>query len=96
MMGFLSGRQTHDLVTCLIDQTVRGQKIDLFGYTFDHPEIAEAMIRAAIRGVLVRLTLNADEVEGRSSTTHAVSVITDMMRRCESAGCGQNAAYDRA
>ena len=51
------------------------------------PKIADAMVRAAIRGVLVRLTLNSDEVEGRSSTAHAASAIFDMMLRCEEAGC---------
>ena len=94
-MGFLSGRQTHSLVAFLIDKTVRGQKVDMFGYTFDHPEISDAMVRAAIRGVIVRLTLNADAVEGKSSTVNAVPVITDMMCRCEAAGCGQSTVYSR-
>ena len=94
-MGFLSGRQTHSLVAFLIDKSVRGQQIDMFGYTFDHPEISDALVRAAIRGVVVRLTLNADEVEGKSNTVNAVPVITDMMRRCEAAGCGQSTVCDR-
>ena len=94
-MGFLSGRQTHSMVAYLVDNSTRGQKIDLFGYTFDHPEISEALTRAAIRGVIVRLTLNADEVEGRSNTVNAVPVITEMMRRCEEAGCGQSTVHDR-
>ena len=94
-MGFLSGRQTHSLVAFLIDKSVRGQKIDMFGYTFDHPEISDSLVRAALRGVVVRLTLNADEVEGKSNTANAVPMIADMMRRCEAAGCGQSTVCDR-
>ena len=94
-MGFLSGRQTHSLVAFLIDKSVRGQKIDMFGYTFDHPEISDSLVRAALRGVVVRLTLNADEVEGKSNTANAVPMIADMMGRCEAAGCGQSTVCDR-
>ena len=94
-MGFLSGKQTHSLVTFLTDKTVKGQKIEMFGFTFDHPEISESLIRAAHRGVVVRLTLNADEVEGKSRTANAVPMIIDMMRRCEGAGCGHGTVYDR-
>ena len=94
-MGFLSGRQTHSLVAFLIDKAVRGQKIEMFGSTLDHPEISESLVRAALRGVVVRLTLNMDEVEGRSNTANAVPMITDMMRRCEEARCGQTTVYDR-
>ena len=94
-MGFLSGRQTHSLVTFLADKTVKGQKIEMFGYTFDHPEISESLIRAALRGVVVRRTLIADEIEGRSKTANAVPMVIDMMRRCEEAGCGHSAVCDR-
>ena len=94
MIGFLSGRQTHSLVAHLIDNSVRGQKIDLFGYTFDHPEISQALTRAALRGVFVRLTLNAEEVEGKSSTREAVPVITEMLRRCEEARRDPDAEFD--
>ena len=66
--------------------------IDLFGYTFDHPEIAGALTRAAIRGVIVRLTLNSDEVEGRTNTQNAVAVIAEMMRRCEEVKRDQSTA----
>ena len=81
VVGFLSGRQTHSLVAFSIDKSVVGQKIDLFGFTFDHPEISDALVRAALRGVVVRLTLNAEEVEGKSKTAHAKPMIDDMMRR---------------
>ena len=94
-MGFLSGRQTHSMVAYLVENSTQGQMIDLFGYTFDHPEISEALTRAAIRGAIVRLTLNSDEVEGRSNTVNAVPVITEMMRRCEEARCDQNTVHDR-
>ena len=99
-MAFLNGRQTHCLVAFLTDKAVRGQRIDLFGYTFDHPEIAESLVLAAQRGVIVRLTLNADEVEGQSRTANAVATIAEMMRRCESerkknAGRDPNALQDR-
>ena len=94
MIGFMSGRQTHSLVAYLIDHSVRGQKIDLFSYTFDHPEISQALIRAALRGVFVRLTLNAEEVEGKSSTREAVPVITEMLRRCEEARRDPDAEFD--
>ena len=87
MVGLFNGRQTHSLVVFLLNKTKVGQKVDIFGYTFDHQQIADAMVRAAIRGVLVRLTLNSDEVEGRSSTREAAPTILDMMRRCEEAGC---------
>jgi len=95
VMGFFNVKQTHSLVTFLTDKAVKGQKIEMFGYTFDHPEISESLIRAALRGVVVRLTLNADEVEGRSQTRHAVPTITDMMRRCEEAGCGPSSVRNR-
>ena len=93
MIGFMRGRQTHSLVAHLIDKSVRGQKIDLFGYTFDHPEISQALTRAALRGVFVRLTLNAEEVEGKSNTRNAVPVITEMLRRSEEAGRDPNADH---
>ena len=94
MIGFMSGRQTHSLVAHLIDKSVRGQKIDLFGYTFDHPEISQALTRAALRGVFVRLTLNAEEVEGKTHTRDAVPVITEMLRRCEEARRDPDAEFD--
>ena len=67
----------------------------MFGYTFDHPEISDSLVRAALRGFVARLTLNADEVEGRSGTAHAMSTIDEMMRRCEGAGHGRDAARGR-
>ena len=82
-MAFLNGRQTHCLVAFLTDKAVRGQRIDLFGYTFDQTEIAESLVLAAQRGVIVRLTLNADEVEGNSRTANAVGTIAEMMRQYE-------------
>ena len=81
MVGFLSGKQTHSLVAFSIDKSVPGQRIDLFGFTFDHPEISDSLVRAALRGVVVRLTLNEEEVEGKSKTTNAKSTIDEMMRR---------------
>ena len=83
VIALMNGRQTHCFVTFLADNAVRGQRIDLFGYTFDHPEIAESLALAAQRGVIVRLTLNADEVEGNTKTANAVRTIAEMMRQYE-------------
>ena len=63
-VGFCNGRQTHDIVTHLIERSTAGQGIDLFGYTFDRPAIADALTKAAMRGVFVRLILSSEEAEG--------------------------------
>ena len=88
LVAFCNGEQTHSMVMHLLDKATDQQKVDLIGYTFDHPGIASAIIRAALRGTFVRLTLNDDEIGGRSSTKQAVHILRMITRACEDAGCG--------
>ena len=46
VVGWFNGRQTHDIVMFLADRAKPGQGIDLLGYTFDHPAIADALTNA--------------------------------------------------
>ena len=91
-MGLFNGRQTRDIVAFMINRAVAGQGIDLFGYTCDHPVIAESLVRAAREEVFVRLTLNSEEVEGRSNTARATATLLKMMGRCSDAGCGPDSS----
>ena len=47
LIGVCDGRQTHDTVTFFIEQTKPCEEVNLFGYTFDHPAIADAPTNAA-------------------------------------------------
>ena len=88
LAGCFNGKQTHDIARHLIDEARAGSKVDLFGYTFDHPTIAESLMAAARRGVQVTLTINAEEIEGKTSTVRASSLIFRMMGRCNDDRCG--------
>ena len=78
------------MIVYLIEHATKKDRIDLFAYTFDHPVIADALVRAAIRGTYVCLTVNRAEVEGESSTSRACATLFLMMQQCNAAGCGPN------
>ena len=95
MVGCFNGRQTHDIARHLIDGARAGSRVDLFGYTFDHPIIAESLMAAARRGVYVTMTINADELENKSSTIRASSIILRMIGRCNDDLCGPDSLYPK-
>ena len=76
------------MVTFLLDQATKDDKVNLYGYTFDHPNISRGLVNAALRGASVEIVLNDEEVEGKSGTRHAVAAIKEMVDACNSAGCG--------
>ena len=88
VVGFFNGRQTHDLVCFLLDRAEPGETAVLFGFTFDHPKIADRMTAAARRKVDVTLNLNAEEVNGDKERTRTPSTLLRMMGDCNSSGCG--------
>lgn len=93
--GFCSGEEAHEMIVYLIEHATKKDRIDLFAYTFDHPLIADALVRAAIRGTYVCLTVNRAEVEGESSTSRACATLFLMMQQCNNAGCGPSAEDGR-
>ena len=88
VVAFCNGKQTHDVVCYLLDRLPTGADATLFGYTFDHPRIADRMTAAACRGVDVTMYLNTEEVDGEKERTRTPSVLLRMLGGCREAGDG--------
>ena len=75
LIGILSGKQAQKMVVYLIDRAVR--RVVLTGFTFDLFLIAEALIRAAIRGLDVIAILDTNHAL-KGSTTWMVDRLSTM------------------
>ena len=75
LIGVLSGKQSQKMVVYLIDRAVR--RVMLTGFTFDLTLIAEALVRAAVRGLDVTAILDANHAL-KGSTTWMVDRLSTM------------------
>ncbi|CAK0866402.1 unnamed protein product [Prorocentrum cordatum] len=95
VVALCNGKQTRDLVCHLLDRVVAGEPVSLFGYTFDHPRIADRMTAAAGRGADVTMVLNSEEVEGETKNARTPSTLLRMMGERNAMGCGPSSTESR-
>ena len=77
---FLSNaRPTLSSAASIIKRVPRGATITLFAFCFDHPNVAEAVVEAVLRGAGVSLYLDYGYVCGDSFSVHCKRTLIDIL-----------------
>ena len=82
LIAIYDGKQTHTIAEYLLRDCERTDWVRMTAYTFDHPTVAEMICEAVRTGAVVNLTINYEEVYGRTNSAYCKRVLKGMKDEC--------------